>query len=90
MFYEGGFFSLFADFGVALAESVEVLLFGSLGNEGIDVYGSTMRLAISTVETLDDLLLCARVKGHHGEGAMEQDILLLDLFTLFRRSCNLH
>jgi hypothetical protein len=53
--YESGLFALFADFGVALAEREEVLLFGRLDNEGIDVDGSVARLVVSTMRGVKEI-----------------------------------
>jgi hypothetical protein len=46
--YESGFFALLADFGVALAECIQVLFFGRLDNEGIDIDGSIASLVLAT------------------------------------------
>lgn len=46
VFYEGGFFVLPADFGIAFAEGVEAFFFGSLDNKGVDIDGPA-RLLVS-------------------------------------------
>jgi hypothetical protein len=53
--YESGFFALLADFGIALAECIQMLFFGRLDNEGINIDGPVARSAVSPMRGMKEI-----------------------------------